>query len=67
MNEMNAEQRAKYLFDLFEFIEYDSKVKTFITRKSCALILVQELMKDVDIKSRDFIYWSNVKFNLLEL
>jgi len=67
MKEMNAEQRAKYLFDLFEFIEFDSKVKTFITRKSCALILVQELMKDVDIKSRDFIYWSNVKFNLLEL
>ena len=67
MNEMNAEQRAKYLFDLFDFIEYDSKVKTFMTRKSCALILVQELMKDVDIKSRDFIYWSNVKFNLLEL
>jgi hypothetical protein len=67
MNEMNAEQRAKYLFDLFEFIEYDSKVKTFMTRKSCALILVQELMKDVDIKSRDFIYWSNVKLNLLEL
>lgn len=67
MNEMNAEQRAKYLFDLFEFVEYDSKVKTFVTRKSCALILVQELMKDVDIKSRDFIYWSNVKFNLLEL
>jgi hypothetical protein len=67
MKEMNAEQRAKYLFDLFEFIEYDSKVKTFMTRKSCALILVQELMKDVDIKSRDFIYWSNVKLNLLEL
>jgi hypothetical protein len=42
-------------------------VKTFMTRKSCALILVQELMKDVDIKSRDFIYWSNVKLNLLEL
>lgn len=67
MKEMTAEQRAKYLFDLFEFIEYDSKVKTFVTRKSCALILVQELMKDVDIKSRDFIYWSNVKLNLLEL
>ena len=67
MKEMNAEQRAKYLFDLFEFIEFDSKVKTFITRKSCALILVQELMKDVDIKSRDFIYWSNVKLNILEL
>jgi hypothetical protein len=67
MKEMNAEQRARYLFDLFEFIEYDSKVKTFMTRKSCALILVQELMKDVDIKSRDFIYWSNVKLNLLEL
>jgi hypothetical protein len=67
MKEMNAEQRAKYLFDLFDFIEYDSKVKTFMTRKSCALILVQELMKDVDIKSRDFIYWSNVKLNLLEL
>lgn len=67
MKEMTAEQRARYLFDLFEFIEYDSKVKTFVTRKSCALILVQELMKDVDIKSRDFIYWSNVKLNLLEL
>jgi hypothetical protein len=67
MKEMNAEQRAKFYFDLFEFIEYDSKVKTFMTRKSCALILVQELMKDVDIKSRDFIYWSNVKLNLLEL
>lgn len=67
MKEMTAEQRARYLFDLFEFIEYDSKMKTFITRKSCALILVQELMKDVDIKSRDFIYWSNVKLNLLEL
>lgn len=67
MNEMTAEQRASYLFDLFEFIEYDSKVKTFMTRKTCALILVQELMKDVDIKSRDFIYWSNVKLNLLEL
>jgi hypothetical protein len=67
MKEMTAEQRAKYLFDLFEFIEYDSKVKTFVTRKSCALILVQELMKDVDIKSRDFIYWSNVKLNILEL
>lgn len=67
MNEMTAEQRARYLFDLFEFIQYDSKVKTFVTRKSCALILVQELMKDVDIKSRDFIYWSNVKLNLLEL
>lgn len=67
MKEMTAEQRARYLFDLFEFVEYDSKVKTFMTRKSCALILVQELMKDVDIKSRDFIYWSNVKLNLLEL
>jgi hypothetical protein len=67
MKEMTAEQRAKFLFDLFDFIEYDSKVKTFMTRKSCALILVQELMKDVDIKSRDFIYWSNVKLNLLEL
>jgi hypothetical protein len=67
MKEMTAEQRAKFYFELFEFIEYDSKVKTFITRKSCALILVQELMKDVDIKSRDFIYWSNVKLNLLEL
>lgn len=67
MNEMTAEQRARYLFDLFEFIEYDSKVKTWVTRKTCALILVQELMKDVDIKSRDFIYWSNVKLNLLEL
>ena len=67
MKEMNAEQRARYLFELFDFIEFDSKVKTFITRKSCALILVQELMKDVDIKSRDFIYWSNVKLNLLEL
>ncbi len=67
MKEMTAEQRARYLFDLFEFIEYDSKVKTFMTRKSCALILVQELMKDVDIKSRDFIYWSNVKLYLLEL
>ena len=67
MNEMNAEQRARYLFELFEFIEFDSKVKTFMARKSCALILVQELMKDVDIKSRDFIYWSNVKLNILEL
>ena len=67
MKEMTAEQRAKYLFDLFDFIEYDSKVKTFMTRKSCALILVQELMKDVDIKSREFIYWSNVKLYLLEL
>jgi hypothetical protein len=67
MKEMTAEQRARYLIDLFEFIEYDSKVKTFVTRKTCALILVQELMKDVDIKSRDFIYWSNVKFNILEL
>jgi hypothetical protein len=67
MNEMNAEQRARYLFELFEFIEYDSKVKTFMARKSCALILVQELMKDVDMKSRDFIYWSNVKLNILEL
>jgi hypothetical protein len=67
MNEMNAEQRARYLFELFDFIEFDSKVKTFMARKSCALILVQELMKDVDIKSRDFIYWSHVKFNLLEL
>ena len=67
MKEMTAEQRAKYLFELFDFIEYDSKVKTFITRKSCALIVVQELMKDVDIKSRDFIYWSHVKLYLLEL
>jgi hypothetical protein len=67
MNEMTAEQRARYLFDLFEFIEFDLKVKTFMARKSCALILVQETMKDVDIKSRDFIYWSNVKLNLLEL
>jgi len=67
MKEMTAEQRAKYLFELFDFIEYDSKVKTFMALKSCALILVQELMKDVDIKSRDFIYWSNVKLNLLEL
>ena len=67
MKEMNAEQRAKYLFELFDFIEYDSNVKTFMASKSCALILVQELMKDVDIKSRDFIYWSNVKLNLLEL
>jgi hypothetical protein len=67
MKEMTAEQRAKYLFELFDFIEYDSKVKTFMTRKSCALIMVQELMKDVDIKSRDFIYWSNVKLYLLEL
>jgi len=67
MKEMTSEQRAKFYFDLFDFIEYDSKVKTFMTRKSCALILVQELMKDVDIKSRDFIYWSNVKLYLLEL
>lgn len=67
MKEMTAEQRARYLIDLFEFIEYDSKVKTFVARKSCALILVQELMKDVDIKSRDFIYWSNVKLNILEI
>ena len=67
MNEMTSEQRARYLFELFDFIECDSKVKTFMTRKSCALILVQELMKDVDIKSRDFIYWSNVKLNILEL
>ncbi len=67
MNEMTAEQRARYLFELFEFVEYDSKVKTFVARKTCALILVQELMKDVDIKSRDFIYWSNVKLNILEL
>lgn len=67
MKEMTAEQRAKYLIDLFDFIEYDSKIKTYVTRKSCALILVQELMKDVDIKSRDFIYWSNVKLNILEL
>lgn len=67
MNEMTAEQRARYLIDLFDFIEYDSKIKTYVTRKSCALILVQELMKDVDIKSRDFIYWSNVKLNILEL
>ena len=41
MNEMTAEQRARYLFELFEFIEYDSKVKTFMARKSCALILVK--------------------------
>lgn len=67
MKEMTAEQRAKYLIDLFDFIEYDSKIKTYVTRKSCALILVQELMKDVDIKSRDFIYWSNVKLNILEI
>ena len=67
MNEMTSEQRARYLFELFDFIEFDSKVKTFMARKSCALILVQELMKDVDMKSRDFIYWSNVKLNLLEL
>lgn len=67
MKEMTAEQRAKYLIDLFEFIEYDSKVKTFMARKSCALIVVQELMKDVDTKSRDFIFWSNVKLNILEL
>jgi len=64
---MNAQERAKYLFDLFEFIEYDSKIKTFMARKSCALIVVQELMKDVDTKSRDFIFWSNVKLNILEL
>lgn len=64
---MTAEQRARYLFELFYFIEYDWKVKTVMTRKSCALILVQELMKDVDVKSRDFIYWSNVKLKLLEL
>jgi hypothetical protein len=64
---MNAQERAKYLFDLFDFIEYDSKILTYVTRKSCALILVQELMKDVDIKSRDFIYWSNVKLNILEI
>ena len=67
MNEMTSEQRARYLFELFDFIECDWKVKTFMTRKSCALILVQELMKDVDMKSRDFIYWSNVKLNILEL
>jgi len=30
---MTAEERARYLFDLFEFIEYDSKVKTFIHGK----------------------------------
>ena len=67
MKEMTAEQRAKYLFDLFKFIEYDSKIKTFMARKSCALIVVQEIMKDVDMKSRDFIFWSHVKFNILEL
>ena len=34
MTEMNAEQRARYLFELFEFIEYDSKVKTFMAMVS---------------------------------
>lgn len=67
MNEMNAEQRAKYLFDLFEFLDIENKMKKFIAQKTCAIILVHETTKDVDIKSRDFIYWSNVKLNLLEL
>lgn len=67
MKEMTAQERAKYLIDLFDLIEYDSKIKTYVTRKSCALIVVKELMKDLDIKSRDFVYWSNVKLNILEL
>lgn len=67
MNEMNAEERAKYLFDLFGFLDIENKMRKFMAQKSCALILVHETMKDLDIKSRDFVYWSNVKLNLLEL
>jgi hypothetical protein len=64
---MNAKERAQYLFDLFDVVEYSDKVKTKITRKACALILVHEVLKDLDPKSRDFLYWMNVKVNLLEL
>ena len=64
---MTAQERAKYLFDLFQFLDIENKMKKFMAQKTCALIIVQETMKDLDIKSRDFIYWSNVKLNLLEL
>lgn len=67
MNEMTAQERAKYLFDLFEFLDIENKMRKFMAQKTCALILVQETMKDLDIKSRDFVYWSNVKLNILEL
>ena len=64
---MTAQERAKYLFDLFQFLDIENKMKKFMAQKTCALIIVQETMKDLDIKSRDFVYWSNVKLNLLEL
>lgn len=67
MNEMNAEERAHYCFDLFSMVEFPDKIRTKTIRKSCALALVHELMKDVNPKSRDFIYWANVKLYLLEL
>lgn len=66
MKEMTAEERSQYLFDLFAFLEIDNKMKKRTAQRSCALILVGEIMKDLDIKSRDFVYWSNVKFNLFE-
>jgi len=67
MNEMTAEERSQYLFELFSFLDIDNKLKKRTAQRSCALILVGEIMKDLDIKSRDFVYWSNVKFNLFEI
>ncbi|NBV92121.1 MAG: hypothetical protein EBR91_08135 [Flavobacteriia bacterium] len=67
MTTMNAEERAQYLFDLFSFVEFSSDEKTLKTRKACALVLLRETMKDIDIKSRDFIYWLNVRQKLEEI
>lgn len=64
---MNAKERALYIYDLFNVVNHNDKVKTKITRKACALILVNEIIKDIDPKSRDFVYWINVKINLIEL
>jgi hypothetical protein len=67
MTEMTAEQRSQHLFDLFSFLEIDNKMKKRTAQRSCALILVSEIMKDLDSKSRDFVYWSNVKYKLFEI
>lgn len=67
MIEMTSEERANHLFELFSFLEIDNKMKKRTAQKSCALILVSEMMKDLDIKSRDFVYWSNVKYKLFEI
>ena len=63
----NAEERANHLIALFTFVVCESEIDTKKTRKGCALVVVHELMKDLDIKSRDFVFWLNVKHKIEEI